>query len=65
MYVSAKFKTKKSLKEAIKSGAEVYAMSNSMHPESGTGRATLSMPVDYHKWWAEVELVNWQIVKVK
>ena len=65
MYVSAKFKTKKSLKEAIKSGAEVYAMSNSMHPESGTGRATLSMPVDYHRWYAQIEIENFKIVKVK
>ena len=65
MYVAAKFKTKKSLKDAVKAGEEVYAISNAMHPESGTGRATLSMPVDYHKWYAQVELVNWQIVKVK
>ena len=65
LYVASKFKTKKSLKEAIKSGDEVYAMSNSMHPESGTGNATLFMPVDYHRWYAQVELVDWQIVKVK
>ena len=65
MYVSAKFKTKKSLKEAIKSGDEVYAMSNSMHPESGTGKATLSMPADYHKWYAQIVIENYKIVSVK
>jgi hypothetical protein len=65
MYVSAKFKTKKSLKDAIKSGDEVYAMSNSMHPESGTGKATLSMPVNYHKWYAQIEIENFKILKVK
>ena len=65
MYVSANFKTKKSLKEAIKSGDEVYAMSNSMYPESGTGKATLSMPVDYHKWYAQIVIENYKIVSVK
>ena len=65
MYVSAKFKTKKSLKEAIKSGDEVYAMSNSMYPESGTGKATLSMPADYHKWYAQIVIENYKIVSVK
>jgi hypothetical protein len=65
MYVSAKFKTKKSLKEAIKSGDEVYAMSNSMHPESGTGKATLYMPADYHKWYAQIVIENYKIVSVK
>ena len=65
LYVAAKFKTKKSLKDAIKAGEEVYAISNSMHPESGTGRATLSMPVDYHKWYAQIEIENFKIVKVK
>jgi len=65
MYVSAKFKTKKSLKDAIKSGDEVYAMSNSMHPESGTGKATLAMPADYHKWYAQIVIENYKIVSVK
>ena len=65
MYVASKFKTKKSLKDAVKVGEEVYAMSNSMHPESGTGRATLSMPVDYHRWYAQVEIENFKILKVK
>ena len=65
MYVSAKFKTKKSLKDAIKSGDEVYAMSNSMHPESGTGNATLYMPADYHKWYAQIVIENYKIVSVK
>lgn len=65
MYVSSKFKTKKSLKEAIKSGEEVYAMSNSMHPESGTGNATLQMPVDFHRWYAQIKIVDFKIVSIK
>ncbi len=65
MYVSSKFKTKKSLKEAIKSGEEVYAMSNSMYPESGTGNATLSMPVDFHRWYAQIKIVDFKIVSIK
>tara|TARA_R110000787_G_scaffold144865_6_gene258725 strand:+ start:595 stop:792 length:198 start_codon:yes stop_codon:yes gene_type:complete len=65
MYVSAKFKTKKSLKDAVKSGDEVYAISNSLFPESGTGQATLSMPVDYHKWYAQIVIENYKIVSVK
>jgi hypothetical protein len=65
MYVSAKFKTKKSLKEAIKSGEEVFAMSNSMYPESGTGNATLQMPVDFHRWYAQIKIVDFKIVSVK
>lgn len=65
MYVSSKFKTKKSLKAAIAAGEEVYAMSNSMFPESGTGKATLQMPVDYHRWYAQIEIVDWKIVRIK
>ena len=65
MYVSSKFKTKKSLKEAIKSGEEVYAMSNSMYPESGTGNATLQMPVDFHRWYAQIKIVDFKIVSIK
>lgn len=65
MYVSSKFKTKKSLKEAIKSGEEVFAMSNSMYPESGTGNATLQMPVDFHRWYAQIKIVDFKIVSIK
>ncbi len=65
MYVSSKFKTKKSLKDAIKSGEEVYAMSNSMYPESGTGNATLQMPVDFHRWYAQIKIVDFKIVSIK
>ena len=65
MYVSSKFKTKKSLKEAIKSGEEVFAMSNSMYPESGTGKATLAMPVDFHRWYAQIKIVDFKIVSIK
>mgnify|MGYP003682354105 CR=1 FL=1 len=65
MYVSSRFTTKKSLKAAIAAGDEVYAMSNSMFPESGTGKATLSMPVDYHKWYAQIVIEDFKIVSVK
>ncbi len=65
MYVSSKFKTKKSLKDAIKSGEEVFAMSNSMYPESGTGNATLQMPVDFHRWYAQIKIVDFKIVSIK
>ena len=53
-YVSGKFKTKKSLKEAVAKGEKVRVYSNSMFggdSEPGTV-AYVKMPVDFHKWYA-------------
>ena len=57
-YVSGKFKTKKSLTEAVKNGEKVRVYSNSMFggdSEPGTV-AYVKMPVDFHKWYAQVKL---------
>lgn len=59
-YVSGKFKTKKSLKEAVKNGEKVRVYSNSVFGgdvEPGSV-AYVKMPVEMHKWYAQVKLDN-------
>ena len=57
-YVSGKFKTKKSLIAAVKSGEKVKVHSNSMFdgdPEPGEV-AYVKMPVDFHRWYATCKI---------
>ena len=58
MYVSGKFKTKKSLVTAVKAGEKVMAYSNSPFeggPEPGDV-VYIKMPPDYHKWYAQCKI---------
>jgi len=73
MYTHTNFKSKKALKEAVAAGKEVTIFQpNEMFPNPKaapdfTGKATIEGPhfPEPHKFYAEVEMVNGKIVKVK
>lgn len=66
-YVSPNFKTKKALKEAVSAGqsVSVFAPGLGTVPENGTtavGGPHFPKP---HTWYAQVELKDGKVVKVK
>jgi len=73
MYSEIDFKTKKALKEAVAGGREVriYQPGGMFNPPenspSYTGTATLEGPhyPQPHMWYAQVEMKNGLVVKVK
>jgi hypothetical protein len=71
MYVSPNFKTKKALKEAVAAGKQVFIFQpNDMFgrgaPSRGKG-ITIEGPhyPEPHKWYAQVDVENGVVVKVK
>jgi hypothetical protein len=72
MYTSENFRTKKSLKEAVKAGKEVTICQPGgifSSPESSptyTGRAFVEGPhyPEPHRWYATVEIKDGKVVKV-
>lgn len=68
MYCNKNFKTKKALKEAVENGEKhgVWGNQFGVQPQK-EGKATLSGPhfPQPHKWYAEVELKDGYIIKVK
>ena len=67
MYCDINFKTKKALKEAVTSGKKVYVFSPGPFPAPTNGRCAVEGPhyPEPHKWYAQVEIVDGQIVSVK
>lgn len=69
MYCNKNFKTKKALKEAVEKGEKhgVFQPGPFGGQPQKEGKATLSGPhfPQPHKWYAEVELKDGYIVKVK
>jgi hypothetical protein len=66
MYTSKNFKTKKQLKEAVASGAQITVYSPGVGNPVRDGRETVEGPhyPEPHRWYATVELKNGIIVKV-
>jgi len=67
MYVSPNFKTKKALKEAVAAGERVSVYSPGMYPANQNGHEDVEGP-HYpmpHTWYAQVEVKNGLVVKVK
>ena len=65
MHSDPDYKTKKALKEAVASGHCVTAFQpGGMFPSQTEGRAVIEGPAAYHKWYAQVDLVDGRIVKV-
>ena len=69
MYTMTNFKTKKALKEAISAGkrVEVYQPNDMLGANTQNGKVTLEGP-HYpapHTWYAQAELKDGAIVKVK
>lgn len=73
MYTTKNFKSKKALKEAVKSGQYVTIFQyndifdNPQGKPDYTGTVSLEGPhyPEPHKWYASAEVVNGKIVKVK
>lgn len=67
MYTRINFKTKKALKEAIATGQSIKVFSPGPFPCPTEGKITLEGPhyPELHRWYAEAELKNGLITKVK
>ena len=66
MYTEKNFKSKKALKDALKSGEKIYVYSPGPFPCPSEGRVFLEGP-HYpapHSWYAQGTLVNGVLVKV-
>lgn len=66
-YATKNFKTKKALKESIKNGDRVGVFSPGPFPVVQDGTEYLEGPhyPEPHKWYAQVQVENGIIVKVK
>jgi len=67
MYAEINFKTKKALKEAVASGKEIGVYAPGLGTPKENGREFLEGPwyPQPHAWYAEVEMENGIIRKVK
>lgn len=67
MYCNINFKSKKELKEAVASGRQIGIFSPGMFPAKDNGTEFLEGPhyPKPHKWYAQVEMKDGIIVKVK
>jgi len=67
MYCERNFKTKKQLKEAVAAGEKIGIYAPGLGTPAVNGRETLSGPhfPKPHTWYAEVEMKDGVIVKVK
>ena len=67
MYTVTNFKTKKALKEAVKAGQEVRLFAPGLGSPKQNGTEFVEGPhyPQPHSWYAEVEVVDGVVVKVK
>lgn len=67
MYSTINFQTKKALKDAVAAGKEVGVYCPGLGTAPTNGKAFLEGPhyPQPHKWYAEVEVKDGKIVKVK
>jgi len=67
MYVSPNFKTKRALWDAIAEGKSVTVFSPGPFPCPENGRVAVEGPhyPEPHKWYAQVEVKEGKVIKVK
>lgn len=67
MYCTINFKTKKQLKDAVKAGEKIGVFSPGPFPCPDNGKIALEGPhyPKPHSWYAQAEIVNGIITKVK
>lgn len=67
MYTTVDFKTKKALREAVKSGMQCTIYAPGLGASAWDGPETLEGPhyPSPHTWYAQVEMKNGVIVKVR
>ncbi len=66
MYTVTNFKTKKALKDAVASGAEVRLYAPGIGTPAENGPETVEGPhyPQPHKWYARVEMKDGKVIKV-
>lgn len=65
MYVSPDCKSKKELKQRIANGEKVTVFSPAIFKPTSNGRVDVEGPnFQPHRWYAEVEVVNFVVTKV-
>lgn len=67
MYTVTNFKSKKALKEAVASGKEVRIFAPGLGTPKDNGTEFLEGPhyPEPHKWYAQVEMKDGKVIKVK
>lgn len=67
MYVSPNYKTKKALREAVAAGVQVSVYSPGPFPCPDKGVVGVEGPhyPEPHKWYAQVQVMDGMVVKVK
>jgi len=67
MYVNPNYKSKKALKEAVQGGDEVTVFSPGPYPANQNGKEYIEGPhyPEPHRWYAQVEVENGVVKKVK
>lgn len=67
MYTSTNFKSKKALKEAVAAGQTVTIFAPGLGTPKENGTETVCGPhyPEPHKWYAQVEMKDGKIIKVK
>lgn len=67
MYTAINFKTKKQLKEAVAAGKQVTIYAPGLGTPKYNGRECVEGPhyPEAHRWYAEVEMSNGIVIKVK
>jgi hypothetical protein len=67
MYATTNFNSKKSFKDAVNNGQKIGLYAPGMGTPASNGRETVEGPhyPEPHKWYAEVEMKDGIVVKVK
>ncbi len=64
-HLSVNVRTKKELKAAVAAGRKIGVKSPGMWPAADNGIEVVEAPWEFHRWYAQVTLVDGVIVKVK
>jgi hypothetical protein len=64
VHIDPDFPTKKAFKEAFAKGRKIYIYSPGPFPVPPDGRAVVEAPAHYHKWYANVVVKDYLIVKI-
>lgn len=67
MYASVNFKTKKAFREAVAAGREITLYAPGLGSPAANGRETVEGPwyPAPHTWYAQVEVKDGKVIKVK
>lgn len=65
MYTGINFKTKKALKEAVAAGKQITLFAPGLGSPKVNGTEFVEGPHGVHKWYAQVEMKDGYVVKVK